>query len=291
MQSIYIMGKLMITDCKHTRTTILACSWKPKLINLCSIQNWTISRHFLIQCNYVIFKDFLSNNSFWGKSKKKEKRINKIKTTQTRARFLFVGQIGRAQYWCPSWSSYAGKSSKPVPCTESAFLDLLLGIYGIYNTPISTPDQYRYRFLTEYGIPSPNRTAITFKVRACNDAHVTLRPSDREPLEIVLGGWANSRSCLRTEIQGPCLSEYVGDILDCDDFRTFNVYWGNGRIKVGKSTSFCDAREVILDLRVNNSLPDVEIGISTGYGASGEWIFGGLNSFISNVISKYIYFT
>jgi hypothetical protein len=35
--------------------------------------------------------------------------------------------------------------------------------------------------------------------------------------------------------------------------------------------------EVVMNLRLNDSLPDVEFGISTGFGATGEWVFEGLH--------------
>ncbi|XP_062587136.1 uncharacterized protein LOC134248762 [Saccostrea cucullata] len=144
-------------------------------------------------------------------------------------------------------------------------------IHGKNEIKISTPNTYNYMYLTEYGIPVTNSTSLTFQVQACNDAHVALRSAGRQPLEIVLGGWSNSRSCFRTSVQGSCRTEHSGKILDCQNFQTFRVSWGNQEINVGKEDS--GIGDTILSFSLGQPLSDVEIGISTGFGASGLWIF------------------
>ncbi|XP_061177651.1 uncharacterized protein LOC133186411 [Saccostrea echinata] len=158
---------------------------------------------------------------------------------------------------------------------EDIFLLLMIftidKVQGRYEIKLSTPNSYKYRYLTEYGIPITNSTSLTFQVQACNDAHVALRSSGRRPLEIVLGGWDNSRSCFRTRVQGSCRTEHRGAILDCQNFQTFWVSWGNQQINVGKQDA--GIGDSILSFSLRRPLSDVEIGISTGFGASGLWIF------------------
>lgn len=98
---------------------------------------------------------------------------------------------------------------------------------------VLTPNDYQYRYLTKFGIPSQGSTHLAFQVQACNDAHMLPKPSKRRPIEIILGGWSNSNSCLRTQVQGPCRDQYDGKVLDCKEFKEFVISWKDGRIMVG----------------------------------------------------------
>lgn len=84
-----------------------------------------------------------------------------------------------------------------------------------------------------------------------------LKPSNRRPIEIILGGWSNSNSCLRTRVQGPCRDQYDGDILDCKEFKEFVISWKDGGIMVGHMNS--GFRDLMLDLQLKNLLSDVTI--------------------------------
>lgn len=136
---------------------------------------------------------------------------------------------------------------------------------------VLTPNDYQYWYLTKFGIPSQESTHLAFKVQACNDAHMLLKPSNRRPIEIVLGGWSNSNSCLRTRVQGPCRDQYAGKILDCKEFKEFVISWKDGNIMVGHMNS--GFRDLMLDFQLKNPLSNVTIGISTGFGATGIWTF------------------
>ena len=56
-------------------------------------------------------------------------------------------------------------------------------------------------------------------MRACHDVHVNLSPNEGQvKYEIVLGGWSNTRSIIRTG--GAELAEYLADdIVSCDEYR------------------------------------------------------------------------
>jgi hypothetical protein len=148
--------------------------------------------------------------------------------------------------------------------------------YETSEIRISTPNRYSYRYLTAEKIPATNTTHLSFQVQACNDAHIALKPTGRVALEVVLGGWKNTKSCFRTEIQGSCRTEYSGRILDCGQFQTFWIDWTTRRIRIGKTDN--GVNNLLLTYRLNEALYDVEIGITTGFGATGQWIFQGILS-------------
>ncbi|XP_022326914.1 uncharacterized protein LOC111123640 isoform X1 [Crassostrea virginica] len=143
-----------------------------------------------------------------------------------------------------------------------------------YSIQVSTADLYQYRYLTNYGIPTPNSTHMLFRVRACNDAHVILRSSGKKEIEIVLGGWNNTISCLRTKVQGPCHRKYNGRVLNCKSYEEFLISWKDGRIMVGKTNSELGSfGDLLLDYQLRKPLSGVQIGVSTGFGAAGKWMF------------------
>lgn len=151
---------------------------------------------------------------------------------------------------------------------------------------ISTTKEYKYQYLDEYGIPAQGSTTLTFKVKACNDAHLAIRTPEIDPLEIVIGGWENNRSCIRLISQGDCLSINVGGVLSCDEYRVFTLDWKGreGRqvsLSLGNATS--DNSKTILSLPLKFRLLNVSIGISTGFGSSGKWLFQGIITFFSSI--------
>nr|XP_022289492.1 uncharacterized protein LOC111101332 isoform X1 [Crassostrea virginica]XP_022289493.1 uncharacterized protein LOC111101332 isoform X2 [Crassostrea virginica] len=144
------------------------------------------------------------------------------------------------------------------------------------TTKISTTKEFKYQYLDEYGIPAQGSTTLTFKVKACNDAHLAIRTPEIDPMEIVIGGWENSRSCIRIISMGDCLSINVGGVLSCDEYRVFTLDWKGreGRqvtLSLGNGTS--ENSKTILSLPLKFRLFNVSIGISTGYGSSGKWLF------------------
>lgn len=114
-------------------------------------------------------------------------------------------------------------------------------------------------------------------MKACREAHVVLEYSDKEPLEIILGGWRNSQSCIRRKANGTCWTEYTGRILDCEDFRKFVISWKFKEIRVGQivKDESGPTLENILSLELNETINVADIGISTGLGTPGVWIFEG----------------
>ncbi|XP_069103906.1 uncharacterized protein [Argopecten irradians] len=103
---------------------------------------------------------------------------------------------------------------------------------------LDTPKQhptYSYTNLNEYNYTLDGRKTLKFEAKACNDVHVALMGPEGEKdklYEIVLGGWQNSKSIIRTRKQGPEVCFNPGGYLDCHQYRRFKVTWYNGEIKV-----------------------------------------------------------
>lgn len=78
------------------------------------------------------------------------------------------------------------------------------------TTKISTPREIKYQYLDEYGILAQGSLAITFQVKACNDAYLVVRTPETVSIQIILGGWDNTRSCIRILGTSGCLSTSIG---------------------------------------------------------------------------------
>ncbi|XP_061164284.1 sushi, von Willebrand factor type A, EGF and pentraxin domain-containing protein 1-like isoform X2 [Saccostrea echinata] len=69
---------------------------------------------------------------------------------------------------------------------------------------VSTADNRKYVKLSTHCIVAAGRSFYTFQVKAKNDAHIALMSEDDDarPLyEIVIGGWGNKKSCIRTDVR------------------------------------------------------------------------------------------
>ena len=62
-------------------------------------------------------------------------------------------------------------------------------------------------------------------------------------------------------------------MLNCKNYKEFVISWEEGRIMVGKMNS--GFRDLMLDFKLRKPLSNVQIGVSTGFGASGIWMFEG----------------
>lgn len=84
--------------------------------------------------------------------------------------------------------------------------------------------KYAYTPLSKYGYRLGGQTAITFEVKACNDAHIGLMPSTRDAgaiYEIVIGGWSNRKSVIRRSKQGRVQTQAGGKYLSCKEYKVF----------------------------------------------------------------------
>lgn len=130
----------------------------------------------------------------------------------------------------------------------------------------ASEDRLEYQFF-------PNASGITqFRVRTSNDAHIALSPaaSETTPMyEVFLGGWGNSKSCIRKNRTKPDVAEApTPGILNGDEFRGFWIRWENGNISVGREGE----GSPFLNFTDYEQVPIEYVGFCTGWGASGNWI-------------------
>jgi hypothetical protein len=140
---------------------------------------------------------------------------------------------------------------------------------------VAHPDVYKhYTKLTPYGIiPSHNGNgSIRFKVKAYHDAFVLLSSTldliSPDFYEIVIGGWYNQYSAIQRKAStGQAVKEITANILNCNEFKEFDVSWSlDGNIKVQR-----DSR-VYIDWNDKSPLHVLGLGIMTIFGTNGTWI-------------------
>ncbi len=141
------------------------------------------------------------------------------------------------------------------------------------------------------------RSNVTFQVKAKNDAHILL--SEEHPnnmtsdyVEIVLGGWDNSKSIIRV---GNMIEEQIyggmvqtSHLLSADNFRAFWISWAHSVIQVGKGLSV--GENMFMAKNYNSVQQQIEcqkhpmgkdytspisiiyMSVWNGFGSSGSWI-------------------
>ena len=101
----------------------------------------------------------------------------------------------------------------------------------------TTPGRYEYFFVDDLcGMDCSQQKAIVFSAKTKWDVLIALRDSktNDQTIEIGIGGWANTKSVIRSVAGGPSLVEYhQNGLLDENEFRSFWVSWTGGNIKVG----------------------------------------------------------
>ncbi|XP_072027799.1 uncharacterized protein [Amphiura filiformis] len=136
--------------------------------------------------------------------------------------------------------------------------------------PINTPNDYKYQYL---GPVPEGATSFTFSVRANNDVHIALSPieGDAETMyEIVIGGWGNQKSSIRLCKQCENLDfPNTPAILSATEYRQFRVSFGDDLVEV-----FSDETSV-MRFQNTGSIDVNYVGISTGWGSEGSFMFCG----------------
>ncbi|KAI8512312.1 hypothetical protein Bbelb_089510 [Branchiostoma belcheri] len=141
----------------------------------------------------------------------------------------------------------------------------------IHNCLLKTTDTtYRYRW-DSLRLTGPR---FTFQVSARNDAFIGLSPANRDVTdmyEILIGGWANTRSAIRRRKLGPNLAFVSTPGIDSPtEFRTFWINCApDGTISVGKG----GVAQPFMSWRDPNPLRVSYAGYSTGWGSTGRWKF------------------
>ena len=134
--------------------------------------------------------------------------------------------------------------------------------------------------LDTYGITGKTQDHIIFKVRTCHDANIMLAPTPDFPFlmyDIFLAGWNNTRCIIRTAKSDKNIvdSHDEKNIVSCTEFRDFWVSWTDNHIKSGKGLVVGQDILVAYDDSNSPTYGVNFIGISTGWGASGIWLFNG----------------
>ena len=138
---------------------------------------------------------------------------------------------------------------------------------------MKTPDQWdRYYLWTSV----VGRDYTTFQVAACHDAHLTLSfiplYPEMDSYQVIIGGWDNSKSAIRDEIQDGTTTKVevsTPAILDCLEKRDFWVGWTNMTIQVG--TGAVPFQYGFMQWRDDYFYEVDAVGFSTGHGSTGEW--------------------
>lgn len=124
----------------------------------------------------------------------------------------------------------------------------------------------------EYNFFPAGTCGVVFRVKAPNDAHIALTPTDSENdpmLEVFIGGWKNTKSVIRKNRTKPDVVEVdTPDVLSADEFRGFWIRWDGNVINVGKEGEAA----AFMTYENPDGFPIKFVGLCTGWGASGSWI-------------------
>ncbi|OLP85560.1 1,3-beta-glucan synthase component bgs3 [Symbiodinium microadriaticum] len=148
-----------------------------------------------------------------------------------------------------------------------------------------TPEYFQYQFLYNTDISPGKPLKMLVSVAAANDAHIFLGKPGEYGFEIVVGGWNNGQSVLRTQPTLQTLGNYYGALLDPSEMQTFWVYYAwDGNLSVGRGEvfwemGFLQGSYLTANLVSTRNWYDSvsmasllnEVHISTGWGAVGSW--------------------
>ena len=124
-------------------------------------------------------------------------------------------------------------------------------------------------------LPLGNSKSITFTVQASNDVHIGFMCNAcNEFYEIVIGGWANTRSVIRRKPLGTYHADEknsasTSGIVDGNVFQPFWAQALNGLVRFG--TGQIIGQHVVLQWQDPNPIIPDSIGFMTGWGSSGDW--------------------
>lgn len=141
-----------------------------------------------------------------------------------------------------------------------------------YNV-FTTGDTKRY---DQMGIQIPASKAIVFELDASNDAHLGFFTASRsldEMYEIVISGWGNTKSVIRRRNQGPEKTDRASTkgLLSSGSYTHLWADAKGGVVRFGRGDVV--GQDVILQWNDPHPLNVTSVGMMTGWGSSGKWIF------------------
>lgn len=170
----------------------------------------------------------------------------------------------RSELWCVPHLIRSPKSSL---CIWVITTVILSGRWVSAKTSIT----YSYDHLWS---TADHRTSLSFRVKACHDAHValasTLADTRQHAYEIVLGASGNQYTIIRNmTLDFPVMTVHTPGILDCTEMRKFWISWEGGLVRVGYGLRA--GLQTIMEWQDTDPYAIHAYGISTGFGASGVW--------------------
>jgi hypothetical protein len=147
---------------------------------------------------------------------------------------------------------------------------------------LNVTNEYQYHYIEDLNGYIRKYHHMIFNVKTCNDAHVILseqHTDERASYEIVIGGWGNTESTIRTCKQCELRTTYFGSPLSCNSFKSFWISWNNGTIRVGTGHNVGHGEF----MRWTDPSPHMVnyVGISTWTGSSAEWSISTGNPFFT----------
>lgn len=128
---------------------------------------------------------------------------------------------------------------------------------------------YRQAWLSTYGMDH-----LVVRVKAAHDAHLvfsdTMGDENANVYEVVLGSHDNTNSLMRRCVY--CENEVwenTPDVVNSEEFRYFWFRWTNQMLQVGRGSIVGD--QAFMDLGKEDHPTIIGVGLSTGWGSSGEW--------------------
>ncbi|XP_063415456.1 uncharacterized protein LOC134697239 [Mytilus trossulus] len=148
------------------------------------------------------------------------------------------------------------------------------GVVDTVNIPL-TSYWNNPTLLSDYGYNSRTENALVFMVKACADSFVAMKTSTASAVsddtyELVIGSYGGSRVVMRLNGDNE-INLVKSELLSCFSFRSFWLHWTNGSCSLGKGLDIGVDELIKWTWSVNTTVKD--IGIMTGFGATGQWIF------------------
>ncbi|CAL7938983.1 unnamed protein product [Xylocopa violacea] len=131
---------------------------------------------------------------------------------------------------------------------------------------IITPDSLEYRYFPT------TKSRLKLSVQAAHDARISLRThldGESNVYEIIIGGWGNTMSVIRRNNEDHNVAEAeTRNILDAQHMCNMRLQWScDGTLNIGHQNG-----EVFLSYKDRNPFAVNYIGVSTAWGATGEFL-------------------
>ena len=85
------------------------------------------------------------------------------------------------------------------------------------------------------------------------------------------GGWNNTKSVFRKEIQGNILEDTVHSPLDCNSLHSFWVTWGDSTVHVGTGPTV--GKDEFITFNDTDPVQVNYFSVATGPNVTGYWVF------------------